>query len=94
MMLESMTPVQMNEWLAFNSIEPFADSWLQTGIVSSTIHNELEVTRCSFGGKKNPDLHEPAMYVPTKSNTSPKKRRMSVEEMRRTAAMRAGLYDA
>ena len=93
-MLESMTPGQMNEWLAFNSIEPLADSWLQTGIVSSTIHNELEVTRCSFGGKKNPDLHEPAMYVPTKSNASPKKRRMSVGEMQQVAAARVGIRHA
>jgi len=90
-MLDSMTPQQFNEWLAYQSVEPLADGWQQTGIMAATIHNELELIRCGLSGKTRPRLHGPEDYVPAKVPRSRKKDRMTPEEMETKARTMAGL---
>ena len=37
LLLASMTSKQLSEWVAFYSLEPFGQEWLQTGTISAII---------------------------------------------------------
>ena len=91
-MLDSMTPQQFDEWLAYYSLEPFSDGWMQAGIMSATFHNEIESIRCGLAGHSRLTLHDPDQYIPTKeAGRRRPTERMSVQEMEEKARTMAGL---
>ncbi len=89
-MLDCMTPRQMDEWMVYCTIEPMPDSWMQTGVVASTIHNEIESVRCGMAGSGRMNFHEPEQYVPG-GKVSKGSHRMTPEEMETKARTMAGL---
>ena len=75
-MLESMTPQQMDEWLAYYQVEPFGDEWLQAGTIAAVVYNVVASVGSAMGGKslKEKDMRDPDDFIPT---DKPKRRRAS-----------------
>lgn len=89
-MLDSITPQQFNEWIAFNSLEPLGNEWEQAALVAATLHNELETIRCMFGGQSKPVFHQVDDYIPTSKPKEKRVRRMTVQEQIDRAKLQAG----
>ena len=90
-MLDSITPAQFNEWIAFNALEPIGNDWDQAATIAATLHNEMESIRCMFGGQKKPEFHNIEDYVPTAKPKRKKVQRMTVQEMVDRAKLQAGV---
>ena len=73
-MLESMTPQQMDEWIAYYRIEPFGDEWLQAGTIAAVMYNVVASVGAAMGGKslKDKDMRDPDDFIPS---DKPKRRR-------------------
>ena len=91
-MLESMTPEQMSEWIAYYQIEPFGDEWLQAGTISSTVYNVVASIGAALGGKslKEKDMREPMDFTPTGA-AEKRKRGMRPEEQMAIIAATMGM---
>ena len=65
-MLEELTPEEFDEWMAYDSVEPFDNGWLQAGVVSSSVQNCILTALSSFGGKtlQASELSNPCDFVP------------------------------
>ena len=72
----------MDEWIAYSSIEPFTESWLQTGILASTIQNMIMIVLASLGGRKlhSGELAKPTDYLPMQMDTEEQQIGMTPEE--------------
>ena len=81
-MLDEMTPQEFDGWLAYHSIEPFDDGWLQAGVVASVVQNSVMSALAAYGGKrlKESDMVEPGDFVP---GAEPRRKRgMTPDEYR------------
>ena len=74
-MLASMTPRQFSEWLEYYSLQPWGDDWLQTGVIASTVKNNIVMALCANGGEKvkQSDLSDPEDFVPNRKKPKKKK---------------------
>ena len=62
-----LTPEQFAEYAVAERLGILAgDEWIQTGLICSTIHNELEICRGQMAGKRVPEenYHSPGDYLP------------------------------
>jgi hypothetical protein len=66
-MLDEMTPEQMDEWIAFGVLEPFGDSWRQTGTIAAEINNVY--------ASKQSEIRDPEDYLPPESRQQAKGKR-------------------
>jgi hypothetical protein len=75
-MLETMTPEQMHEWMAYFQVEPFGDEWLQSGTLAAVFYNTVASIGAGIGGSKlkDKDMRKPSDFMP---GTEEKKRRRS-----------------
>lgn len=56
---------ELTEWIAYSQVEPFPDSWMQTGVVASTIANSNSSKK-----KFKPDDFMPQRTKPIKRSSA------------------------
>lgn len=58
LLLASITSKQLSEWVAFYSLEPFGNEWLQIGTLAATIANTQR------DPKKRPNPYKADDFIP------------------------------
>ena len=84
-----MTPQQFDEWIAFNNVEPFGDSWRQSATIAAEIYNTIAPLVAALSGEKVERL-TPEHYIPGAKVDKPT-RRLTNEEAQQASRRRAGV---
>lgn len=93
-MLDSLTPEQFDEWMAYYLLEPWGDEWLQAGTVAAEVRNAGLRSLAAAGVEVDDrDLRKPSQFVPKiRKNRLPSgKRRMNGREMENAMRARFGV---
>ena len=53
-MLATGQPGQLDEWIAFEQLEPIGDDWERTSLETTSIVNALQLLTASLSGSKDP----------------------------------------
>lgn len=66
-MLGQMTPGELDEWIAYSTLEPFGDEWKQAGTIAAEVANGFRTVLAGLAGQQleERDLARADDYVPT-----------------------------
>lgn len=90
-MLDSISPEQFDEWMAYYLLEPWGDEWLQAGTIAAEVRNAGLRSLAAAGVQVDDrDFRNPKQYVP-KVRKSKGTRRVSGRELEQTMRARFGV---
>ena len=87
-MLSQMTPAEFQERMLADVFDPIDDSWMQSGTIAATVHNELWQIASMLAGERvvEKDLHSEQQYMPARVRTIDEQQDDSDDNERQTIA--------